>query len=174
MATKRKRSEQGSGDEGRSRRVSKKDQIIALYLSGMNEVEDLAIITGSRPSYVGSVLQESGLISSYFDLYTSTAHPMNVYSKFFANKLGFKDEETARSSVGLINRLYEQFDLAGDRAGQHHALAMALTMFDRARWTGKGREADIFRHWLLARLNEAQLEDEESIEAEADASSAHG
>ena len=173
MATRENRSgQQSSGKEGRARRVSKKDQIIALYLTGMNEVEDLAIITGSRPSYVGSVLQESGLISSYFDLYTSTAHPMNVYSKFFANKLGFKDEETARSSVELINRLYEQFELAGDRAGQHHALAMALVMFDRARWTGKGREADIFRHWLLTRLNEATLDAEEAPELELEP--AHG
>jgi hypothetical protein len=174
MATGRNQSAT-SRDEGRRRRISKKDQILALYLSGMNEVEDLAIITGSRPSYVGSVLQESGLISSYFDLYTSTAHPMNVYSKFFAGKLGFKDEETARDSVELVNRLYEQFELAGDRAGQHHALMMALTMFDRARWTGKGSEADIFRHWLLARLNEAGLEDEEEAgEPEADAAPAHG
>src|SRR5215210_3124897 len=161
MADKTKAQGGGSGDGGRTRRISKKDQIIALYLSGMNEVGDLAIITGSRPSYVGSVLQESGLISSYFDLYTSTAHPQNIYSKFFAGKLGFKDEETARESVELINRLYEQFELAGDRAGQHHALAMALTMFDRARWTGKGREAEIFRQWLLTRLNEAQLENQE-------------
>jgi len=161
MATKRNRSEQAQGDERRQKRVSKKDQILALFLSGMNEVEDLAIITGSRPSYVGAILQESGLISGYFDLYTSTAHPMNVYSKFFAGKLGFKDEETARESVDLINHLYEQFELAQDRAGQHHALAMALTMFDRARWTGKGSEADIFREWLLAHLNEARLEDEE-------------
>src|ERR687886_1731211 len=107
-------------------KVSKKDQIVALFLSGMNEIEDLAIITGSRPGYVGSILQESGLISGYFDLYTSTAHPMNVYSKFFANKLGFKDEESARQSVELIDKLYRQFEYAGDRAGQHHALAMAL------------------------------------------------
>ena len=175
MATKQKRKDQASSDERRTRRVSKKDQILSLFLSGMNEVEDLAIITGSRPSYVGSILQESGLISGYFDLYTSTAHPMNVYSKFFAGKLGFKDEETARESVELINHLYEQFELAQDRAGQHHALAMALTMFDRARWTGKGREADIFRQWLLSRLNEAQLEDrEEEEKPETDASSAHG
>ena len=185
MATKRKRSEAAAREERPARRVSKKDQIIALFLSGMNEVEDLAIITGSRPSYVGSILQESGLISSYFDLYTSTAHPMNVYSKFFANKLGFKDEETATASVDLINRLYEQFELAGDRAGQHHALGMALTMFDRARWTGKGREAEIFRQWLLRRINEARLENEEQgaseredVEGIADAlstsSSAHG
>ena len=174
MAIKQKRIGQAPGDERRTRRISKKDQIISLFLSGMNEVEDLAIITGSRPSYVGSILQESGLISGYFDLYTSTAHPMNVYSKFFAGKLGFKDEETARESVDLINHLYEQFELAQDRAGQHHALAMALTMFDRARWTGKGREADIFRQWLLARLNEARLEDEEVEKPETDASSAHG
>jgi hypothetical protein len=154
-----------SGSEKRTKGVSRKDQIIALYLSGMNEIEDLAIITGARPSYVGSVLQESGLVKGYFDLYTSTAHPMNVYSKFFANKLGFKDEETARESVELIDRLYRQFEYAQDRAGQHHALSMALVMFDRARWTGKGREADIFRHWLLARLNEAELVDRETEDA---------
>jgi len=148
--------------EPRVRRVSKKDQIISLYTSGIGSVEDLAIITGSRPSYIASILQEAGLMTNYFDLYTTTAHPMNVYSKFFAGKLGFKDEAAARSSVGLIDRMYRQFELAGDRAGQHHALLMALTMFDRARWTGKGPEADIYRRWLLDRLNEAELGSEES------------
>ena len=62
---------------------------------------------------------------------------------------------------------------------------MALTMFDRARWTGKGREAEIFRQWLLARLNEARLEAEEEgapekedvegiTAAQSTSSSAHG
>src|ERR671933_328372 len=160
MATatgRRKQSDAGSGGESRARRVSKKDQILALFMSGINEVEDLAMITGSRPSYVGSILQESGLMKGYFDLYTSTAHPMNVYSKFFANKLGFKDMDAARESIEIIDRFYRQFEFAKDRAGQHHALSMALTMFDRARWTGKGQEADVFRHWLMARLNEADL-----------------
>lgn len=161
-----KQKEKGKNSERRSGKVSRKDQIIALYLSGMNEIEDLAIITGARPSYVGSVLQESGLVKGYFDLYTSTAHPMNVYSKFFANKLGFKDEETARQSIELIDHLYHQFEFAQDRAGQHHALSMALLMFDRARWTGKGQEADIFRQWLLTRLNEADLSGEGSDEDE--------
>lgn len=166
MAATAKQKEKNADSERRTKRVNRKDQIIALYLSGMNEIEDLAIITGARPSYVGSVLQESGLVKGYFDLYTSTAHPMNVYSKFFAGKLGFKDEETARESVELIDRLYRQFEYAQDRAGQHHALSMALVMFDRARWTGKGLEADIFRHWLLARLNEADLTDREAVDAE--------
>ena len=156
----RKPKRQTQRGEGRSRRVSKKDQILSLYTSGINDVEDLAMITGARPSYVGSVLQEAGLATGYFDLYTSTAHPMNVYSKFFAGKLGFKDEETARRSIELIDRLYRQFEFAGDRAGQHHALTMALVMFDRARWTGKGREADIFSEWLTARLQEAAASDE--------------
>lgn len=155
--TSRKKSASGGGGEPRSHRVSKKEQIIALYLSGMNEVEDLAIITGSRPSYVGSVLQESGLIKGYFDLYTSSSHPMNVYSKFFAGKLGFKDEAAAQSSLEVIERLYNQFEFAQDRAGQHHALSMALVMFDRARWTGKTREAEIFRQWLVAHLDAAEL-----------------
>jgi hypothetical protein len=172
MSTGVKRKKQSGGSEQRSPRsprISKKDQILALFMSGIGEVEDLAMITGSRPSYIGSVLQESGLMKGYFDLYTSTAHPMNVYSKFFANKLGFKDEESARASVEVIDRLYRQFELAKDRAGQHHALAMALTMFDRARWTGKGREADIFRHWLTSRLDEADLFGDEESEAEAEA-----
>lgn len=170
MSTKlSKKGEPERGQRRSARRVSKKDQIIALYVSGMSEVEDLAIITGSRPSYVGSVLQEAGLISSYFDLYTSTAHPMNVYSKFFAGKLGFKDEEAAQASVELIDRLYGQFEFAEDRAGQHHALMMALTMFDRARWTGKGREADIFRRWLMFRLEEADLTSGDEADETADA-----
>mgnify|MGYP003580581651 CR=1 FL=1 len=29
---------------------------------------------------------------------------------------------------------------------------MAMTMFNRARWTRKPREAEIFRQWILARL----------------------
>jgi hypothetical protein len=185
MSTKPNPKKQADANEARSRRaskVSKKDQIISLYVSGMSEIEDLAMITGARPSYVGSVLQEAGLISSYFDLYTSTAHPMNVYSKFFANKLGFKDEQAALESVERIDLLYSQFEFAGDRAGQHHALMMALVMFDRARWTGKGSEAEIFRRWLLARIEEADLTsdaddagtDEASPESLADESLAEG
>ena len=171
MSSKPKRAKesgQAKGkDETRKRsanKPSKKDQIISLFLSGMGEIEDIAVITGARPSYVGSVLQEAGLHSGYFDLYTSTAHPQNIYSKFFAGKLGFKDEETARESIELIDRLYRQFEYAGDRAGQHHALDMALTMFDRARWTNKGREAEVFLHWLMSRLNEAALEPYEEDE----------
>lgn len=139
-----------------SQKISKKDQIIALYTSGLGDIEDIAMLTGARPSYVASVLQQTGLMSGYFDLYTGTAHPMNVYSKFFAGKLGFKDQETAQNSVDLIDRLFRQFEIAKDRAGQHHAMVMGLTMFNRARWTGKGSESDIFRAWLLERLEEAE------------------
>jgi hypothetical protein len=143
----------------RPRRVTKKQQIITLYLSGITELEDLATITGAQPSYVGAVLQQAGLIRGYFDLYTSTANPMNVYSKLFTNKLGFKDEAAARRSVAVLEELYQQFALARDRAGQHHALSMALVMFDRARWIGKMREADIFRQWLVVHLEQAEAED---------------
>jgi hypothetical protein len=138
------------------RRATKKDQIISLFTSGMGSVEDLAMITGARPSYIASVLQAAGLMTGYFDLYTTTSHPMNVYSRFFAGRLGYKDEATARQSVELIDHFYRQFDLAGDRAGQHHALMMAMTMLNRARWTRKPREAEIFRQWLSARLDETR------------------
>src|SRR5262249_20478362 len=152
--------EKDSGAAPRERRAAKKDQIISLFTSGMDSVEDLAMITGARPSYVASVLQAAGLMSGYFDLYTTTSHPMNVYSKFFAGKLGYKDELTARRSVEMIERFYRQFETAGDRAGQHHALMMAMIMFNRARWTRKSREAEIFRQWLLAKLAEARLFEE--------------
>jgi hypothetical protein len=164
MSTRAKRGTEAERQEQRARRVSKKDQIISLFTSGIGDIEDLAMITGSRSSYVASVLQDAGLMTGYFDLYTTSSHPMNVYSKFFAGRLGFKDETTARESLEVIDRLYGQFDLARDRAGQHHALLMALTMFDRARWTGKGEEAEIFRQWLMARLNEAVLTGEEAQE----------
>lgn len=134
-------------------RTTKKDQIRSLYFAGITDVQDLAVITHARPSYVAGVLQEAGLLSSYFDLYTTSAQPMNVYSKFFAGELGFKDEETAQKGVALIDHFYRQFELAQDRAGQHHALLMALTMFDRARWTGKEAEADVYRRWLLEQLS---------------------
>lgn len=60
---------------------------------------------------------------------------MTTYSRFFAGKLGFKDEATAHHRVELIDRLHQRFAIAKDRTGQHHALVIALTMFDRARWT---------------------------------------
>jgi hypothetical protein len=136
------------------KKPSKKDQILSLYSSGIQEISDLAHLTQTRPSYVAGVLQDAGEMKNYFDLYTTSNQPMNVYSKYFAGRLGFKDEETARASLELIDRLYKQFALTEDRAGQHHALVMALTMFDRARWTGKQPEAEIFRKWLAARLQE--------------------
>jgi hypothetical protein len=135
-------------------RPSKKEQILSLFASGITEVQDIAVITNSRPNYVASVLTAAKLPVDYHDLYTSTSHPMNVYSKFFAGELHFRDEAAARASVDLLDRYYRQFALAEDRAGQHHALLMALTMFDRARWTNKPAEADIFRRWLTDRLNE--------------------
>ncbi len=140
--------------------VSKKDQILALYDAGVETVEELALLTQSRPSYVGGVLQESGQGEGYFDLYTSTSRPMNVYSRYFAGTLGFRDVETAVASVATIERLYRQFEIVGDRAGQHHALLMALTMYDRARWTDKTEEAEPFRRWLAGQLGSGPAADE--------------
>lgn len=150
-------------EERSSEPMSKKDQIISLFTGGVDNLEDIALMTNARISYVASVLQSAGLIHGYFDLYTTSAQPMNTYSRFFAGKLGFKDEEAANRSVELLNRLYRRFEIARDRAGQHHALLMGLTMFNRARWTGKAREAEIFRRWLLLYLNEPVT----SVEPEA-------
>jgi hypothetical protein len=142
----------------RSKSVSKKEQILSLYASGIENVDDLSLITQARPSYVASVLQSAGLMTGYFDLYTATSQPMNVYSRFFGGKLGFRDIETAHQSVSLLDRLHEQFAHTGDRAGQHHALMMALTMYNRARWTGKEAEAEVFRQWLSQQLTNSDKE----------------
>lgn len=137
---------------------SKKDMILSLYNDGTTEIETIAAISGAKPSYVGSVLQKEGLIDNYFDLYTSTAYPQNIYSKHFRGKLGFKDEKTARSSVKTLERAYRYFDERQDRAGQHHTLELSLTMLNRARWTGKMKEAEIYRQWLVGKFSRPFVE----------------
>ncbi len=132
---------------------SKKEMILSLFNGGTTEIEAIAAISGAKPSYVGSVLQREGLINNYFDLYTSTAHPMNIYSKHFRGKLGFRDVFTAQKSVRNLEESYCYFANNQDRAGQHHTLEMALTMLDRARWTGKLEEAEIYRRWLVRKLS---------------------
>jgi hypothetical protein len=150
-------------------RVTKKNQILSLYASGITDVEDLAVLTDARPSYVASVLQTSHLLSGYHDLYTSSRQPMNVYGRFFAGKLRYKDEEAAKDGVDRLDHFYCHFDLIGDRAGQHHALMMALTMYDRARWTGKQREADVYRRWLLDHLQDRPQEQPTASQAQVEA-----
>lgn len=38
--------------------------------------------------------------------------------------------------------------------GQHHALVIALTMFNRAQWMRKIEEVLIFQSWIVERLND--------------------
>lgn len=146
---------------------SKKDMILSLYNSGTTEIEAIAAISGAKPSYVGSVLQREGLIDNYFDLYTSTAHPMNIYSKHFRGKLGFKDVMTAHRGVRNLEEAYRYFANNQDRAGQHHTLEMALTMLDRARWTGKLDEAEVYRRWLVNKLSQPLATQPKEQKAEA-------
>ena len=143
---------------------SKKDMILSLFENGTTEVETIAAISGAKPSYVGSVLHQAGLIDNYFDLYTSTNHPMNVYSKHFRGKLGFKNVETARRSVRNLEESYRYFEKLQDRAGQHHTLEMGLTMLDRARWTGKLEEAEVYRLWMVGKLSRPLIDNVKSME----------
>ena len=131
-----------------SERQTKKDQIIALYESGVTDIAQIVRKVKARPSYVAQVLQSEGLITGYFDLYTTTAREQNVYTRFFRNVLSFKSVEAARESVARIDRLYNYFERLGDRAGQHQAMVLALTGKNRARWSGKLEEAQIFSEWL--------------------------
>ena len=144
---------------------TKKDMILSLFADGTTEIETIAAISGAKPSYVGSVLQKEGLIDNYFDLYTSTNYPMNIYSKHFRGKLGFKDVETARAGVRNLEQAYRYFDEHQDRAGQHHALEMGLMMLNRARWTGKLEEAEIYRRWMVSKLSQPLADNVVSLEA---------
>jgi len=137
---------------------SKKDMILSLFNSGVTEIETIAAVSGARPSYVGAVLHKEGLVDNYFDLYTSTGYPMNVYSKHFRGKLGFKDVEAAERGVRNLENGYQYFARILDRAGQHHTLDLGLTMLDRARWTGKLEEAEIYRRWLVGKLSAPLVE----------------
>lgn len=131
-------------------RHTKKEQILALYKNGVTDIARIARETDGRPSYVAQVLQSEGLISGYFDLYTTTGLEQNVYSRFFRNVLSFKSIEAARESVKKIDRLYNYFERLGDRSGQHQAMVIALIGKNRARWSGKKEEAEVFSEWLAA------------------------
>ncbi|HYE66327.1 MAG TPA: hypothetical protein VD966_12140 [Pyrinomonadaceae bacterium] len=141
-----KRGDESHAHESETR--TKKEQILALYESGVTDIAQIVRHVAARPSYVAQVLQSAGLISGYFDLYTTTAREQNVYSRFFRNVLSFKTVEAARESVQKIDRLYNYFERLGDRAGQHQAMVLALTGKNRARWSGKHEESKIFSEWL--------------------------
>lgn len=129
--------------------ATKKDQILALYRQGVTEIDRIAVEVGTKPSYVASVLQNEGLLRGYFDLYTTTNREQNAYSRFFRGVLSFKTVEAARDSVKRLDALYRYFERIGDRAGQHHAEVLALTGRNRARWSGKKDEAQVFMDWLV-------------------------
>jgi hypothetical protein len=129
---------------------TKKDQIISLFERGTTDIAQIVRHVGARPSYVAQVLQQAGYLTGYFDLYTTTAREQNIYTRFFRNVLSFKTVEAATESVQKIDRLYNYFERLGDRAGQHQAMVLALTGKNRARWSGKAEESQVFSEWLAA------------------------
>ena len=131
---------------------TKKNQILEQWKSGHRDLWHLAEDLDTRPSYVASVLQQEGLLRGYSDLYTKAESSLNVYDQELRGKLGFKDLETAQKSLQLIDSYYQRFEELKDRAGQHQCLVTALTLFNRARFIGKAKEAKIFQKWLLEKV----------------------
>jgi hypothetical protein len=129
---------------------TKKEQIISLFESGTKDIAEIVRKVKARPSYVAQVLQHAGHLDGYFDLYTTTGREQNVYTRYFRNVLHFRNTDAARESVARIDRLYNYFERLGDRAGQHQAMILALTGKNRARWSGKLEESQIFSEWLAA------------------------
>ena len=129
---------------------TKKEQIVSLFESGTRDIAEIVRRVKARPSYVAQVLQQAGHLDGYFDLYTTTGREQNVYTRYFRNVLHFRNVEAARESVARIDRLYNYFERLGDRAGQHQAMILALTGKNRARWSGKLEESQVFGEWLAA------------------------
>lgn len=129
---------------------TKKELILGLYEQGTTDIAEIVRRVKARPSYVAQVLQHAGHLDGYFDLYTTTGREQNVYTRYFRNVLAFRNVEAARESVQRIDRLYNYFERLGDRAGQHQAMVMALTGKNRARWSGKLEESEVFSEWLAA------------------------
>ena len=129
---------------------TKKEQIVSLFESGTKDIAEIVRKVKARPSYVAQVLQQAGHLDGYFDLYTTTGREQNVYTRYFRNVLHFRNVEAARESVARIDRLYNYFERLGDRAGQHQAMILALTGKNRARWSGKLEESQVFSEWLAA------------------------
>jgi|SRR5215204_827228 len=133
-----------------SEQRTKKEQIVSLFESGIRDIAEIVRRVKARPSYVAQVLQQAGHLDGYFDLYTTTGREQNVYTRYFRNVLHFRNTEAARESVARIDRLYNYFERLGDRAGQHQAMILALTGKNRARWSGKLEESQVFGEWLAA------------------------
>jgi hypothetical protein len=129
---------------------TKKGLILGLYEQGTTDIAEIVRRVKARPSYVAQVLQQAGHLEGYFDLYTTTGREQNVYTRYFRNALAFRNVEAARESVQRIDRLYNYFERLGDRAGQHQAMVLALTGKNRARWSGKLEESEVFSDWLAA------------------------
>ncbi len=151
-------------------RRTKKERILDLYRMGITNVAQLAGEVHSGTSYVAQVLAEAGLLSGYFDLYTTSERLMNFYSRSSRGIIRFKTLESARASVERIDRLYRNFESRNDRAGQHHVQVMALVGINRALSCGKIEAARIFADWLIERLAESTsgdpFEEHEKPEAE--------
>lgn len=132
-----------------TKRLTKKARAIAAWDAGERDILRIAREVESRPSYVARVLADTGRLTGYYDLYSRTGTPVNVYGARFAGLLAFRDLEAARASVAAIDQLYHDFEAAGDRAGQHHAQVVALAGRNRARWAGKPEAAAVFERWLF-------------------------
>jgi hypothetical protein len=149
-AVERERAEAAQAETTEAEQRTKKEQIVSLFQSGTRDIAEIVRRVKARPSYVAQVLQQAGHLDGYFDLYTTTGREQNVYTRYFRNVLHFRNPEAARESVARIDRLYNYFERLGDRAGQHQAMVLALTGKNRARWSGKLEESEVFSEWLAA------------------------
>lgn len=135
-------------------RKSKKLEAIALFDTGVTNVERIAERLRTSPSYVANTLAAAGRTVGYRDLYTTTGAELSTVADRFRGVLRFRDVEAARASVARLDDLYEHFRAERDRRGMFHAEFLALTGIHRAHGCGKHEEAEVFARWLHRKMEE--------------------
>src|SRR4051794_18249204 len=89
-------------------RQTKKAKILAMY-PGMPDVEALARLLETSPTYVANTLIDAGVAVPYSDVFTTSRQPANAYARELAGVLRFKDPAAAAASVAMLDELHRHY-----------------------------------------------------------------
>ncbi len=130
-------------------RPTKKAQILAMY-PDTPDVEAIARVLDTSPTYVANTLMDAGHAVTYSDVFTSSRQPTNPYARELAGILRFKDLPTAAASVALLDEVHQHYAGRQDFRGIFQVQQLALLGKLRARALGKDAESRLFADWLAA------------------------
>lgn len=83
-----------------------------------------------------------------FDFFSPMTSARTAYTHFYRDVLSLKSVADAEKSIAKIDDLFRYFHRLDDFAGKHHAMILALTGRNRAKWRGALDIAEIYDEWL--------------------------